>query len=114
MANDDLPEDIPRLEEEIERLAMAAEGCRKIILVAKVAIAIGGVVLLGTIVGIIKFDQFAMIASLAAVLGGIVAAGSNGTTMQQATARMRDAEALRAELIDRLAFPVTIDGTQPQ
>jgi len=100
---------IPRLEAEIERLARVAESCRKVILAAKVAIALGALVLLVTIVGLIRVNQLVTLGAIAAILGGIAAAGSNARTLREATANMRAAEARRAELIATLPFSAVIE-----
>jgi undecaprenyl pyrophosphate phosphatase UppP len=102
---------IRRLEAEIERLGEVAESCRKVILAAKVAIAVGALVLLITIAGLINVDQIIAFAASAVILGGIVAAGSNSRTLNEATANMRAAETRRAELIGALPFSAVIEGT---
>jgi len=111
-ADGDLAAQISRAEAEIDRLGRVIEGCRKIILASKAAIAIGAVMLLATVVGLIRLDQFVAIGSIAAVLGGIAALGSNATTMRQATANLRAAEALRADLIGQLRFGAVIEGSE--
>lgn len=103
---------IPRLEREIERLAQVAESCRKLILAAKVAIALAVVTVLATVTGLIQADQLVTLAAIAAILGGIAVGGSNARTRREATANMRATEARRAELIAALPFAQVIGETK--
>jgi hypothetical protein len=103
---------IARLEAQIERFREVAESCRKVILAAKVAIALGAVVLLVTVTGLINVDQIVAFAASAVILGAIVAAGSNSRTLNEATANIRAAEARRAELIGALPFSQVIEETK--
>lgn len=103
MSDDDGPhEQIAQLEAQIETLAATVESCRKIILLAKVAIAGGVLLMLAMLVGALRPDVATLSAATAALLGGIVLLGSNRSTADQALAKMKQAEAARAALIDRL------------
>jgi hypothetical protein len=99
-------DEIARLEAQIEELAERIERCRRIILGAKVAIAAGTVLLLALVVGIVPFNPTAMIVAMTAIIGGIVALGSNTTTAKQATVDMEAAEAQRTTLIGRMHLRV--------
>jgi len=68
-------DEIVRLEEHIEDLATKIESCRKLILVSRIAVAGGGLVLTGTLFGVIRFDPAIMAAAVAALLGGIAVWG---------------------------------------
>jgi hypothetical protein len=102
MSEADPHEQIAQLEAQIETLAETVEGCRKIMLVAKVAMAGGAILVLAMLLGAVRTELASLSGATAAVLGGIVLLGSNRSTADQALARMRKAEAARAGLIDRL------------
>jgi len=92
---------IERLEDRIEQLAHKLAGCRKYALAARVAMALGGVLLLALIVGVVRPD-LALPGSIAALLGGIVLGGSNRSTADQAAAELAEAEAERTALIGQI------------
>jgi hypothetical protein len=108
---DDPREQISELEEQIEELAGALERCRKTAVAAKSAMAFGAILLAATILGIITFNPMAMVAGLAALLGGVVVFGSNVSTSNQLAETMRNAEALRAALIGRLDIRLVHDAS---
>lgn len=93
--------EIERLETRIEKLARTMDSCRKFILAAKIAIAVGAIWFVLAPFAIVRFDVTAMLCALAAVIGGIVVLGSNTSTLRQASDDARAAENLRNELIGR-------------
>jgi uncharacterized membrane protein YkgB len=103
-------DEISLIEARLEELAETAERCRKIIFVSKAAIAIGVTLLLVMILGIFGSNQVAAIASIAAVLGGIVSLGSNISTLRQTMAATSAAEVLRSDLIDRIDLRMVGEG----
>jgi hypothetical protein len=108
MDDDDLREQILSLE--IEELAETVESCRKIILISKAVIAVGGILILAMTMGMVRFDPMVMIGAIAAIIGGTVVFGSNTSTSKQTMAAMKASEALRAELISRIDLRVIEDG----
>ncbi|QWG22216.1 hypothetical protein KMZ93_19885 [Bradyrhizobium sediminis] len=111
MDEDNPVDEISRIEARLEELAEASERCRKIILVSKTAIAGGGALLLVMMLGLFGSNQVAAIGSIAAVLGGIVALGSNVSTLRQTMAAISAAEVLRSDLIGRIDLRVVGDRT---
>jgi len=118
MAEDDLIDEhdpaaeISTIEARLEHLAEVAERCRKIIFASKAAIVTGCAVLLVMMFGLLGSNQVIAIGSMAAVLGGIVSLGSNVSTLQQTTAAISAAEALRSELIGRIDLRVVGERAQ--
>ncbi|HEY2135972.1 MAG TPA: hypothetical protein VGH49_08795 [Xanthobacteraceae bacterium] len=110
MADDDPRDQISQLEAQIEALAEEVERCRKIALISKAVIAAGALWMLAMTLGPFRFDPVAMIAAMTAIIGGIVAFGSNASTWEQKAGAMNDAGALRAELIGRLELRVVEGG----
>jgi hypothetical protein len=106
MDDDDLRNEIALLEARSEALTESIERCRKISLTAKLTIAAGAIWIVLVLLGVIAFSPGTIIAAMAAVLGGIVLLGSNATTWAQTDAALHEAEAMRADLIGRMALPV--------
>jgi hypothetical protein len=106
MDDETFREDIALLEARIERLADARERCRKISLVAKIAIAAGAIWTLLTLVTLLPFYPSTFFGSLAAMIGGTVLLGSNKTTWEDTEAALREAEGARATIIGRMELRV--------
>jgi hypothetical protein len=104
--------EISHLETEIEELTEVIERCRKIILISKIAVAAAAILLLALTFGMIRFDPVAMIGTIAVLIGGTVIFGSNMSTAKQTAAAVQTAEALRAELIDKIDLRVVTEQTQ--
>ena len=99
-------EAIARLEEHIEELEAKLESCQKFAGASRFAMALGGVLLVGLMFGVIPFDPLALTGAMAAGLGGVVTLGSNNSTAKEATAQLAAAEAERAELIGSIDLRV--------
>ena len=102
MADGDLRDQIARIESDIEQLAETLDRCRQAMLFSKVAIAAGGIWILGYFLGAIGSDPAILIGALAAIIGGVVVFGSNSTTSKQIMAALKAAETQRAKLIDMI------------
>ena len=69
------------------------------LLVVIVALPAAFIVIAATVFGVVGFDPRAILAALAALLGGIVLWGSNSSTGKEAAGELAKAEANRAALI---------------
>jgi len=98
--------EIGLLEQRIEQLSDKLEGCRKFILAARIAMALGGAILAGLMFGVIRFDALAMSLGIVGLIGGFVVSGSNRSTAQEAEAQIAASEARRAELISGMGLRV--------
>jgi hypothetical protein len=102
MNDSDHRDEIVRLEAQIDGLASRIESCCKFILVGRIAVAGGGAVLIAMLIGAIQFDPAVIGVAVTAVLGGIVAAGSNRSTAKEAMHELTLAEAKRTALIGQI------------
>jgi hypothetical protein len=107
--NDSTRDEIVRLEAQAEELADRIESCRRFILAGWISIVTGGLVLLAMSLGLIQSGPSILGLAAAAVLGGIVAAGSNRSTAKEATMELIATQARRAELINQLDLRVVSD-----
>jgi hypothetical protein len=104
-------EAIARLETRIDELREGLESCRKFILASRIAIAAGAIWMRAVIIGIVNFEPTAVIAAIAAIIGGTVVFGSNTATEKEMSAAVSDAEARRAALIGSLELRIVGEAT---
>ena len=107
MNDSDHGDEIVRFEAPIDELAASVESCRKLIVAGRIAVAGGGVVLVAMVIGAIRLDPSVMAGAVAAVLAGIVAAGSNRSMASDAW--LAAAEAKRAALIEQIDLRLVSD-----
>ena len=106
-------DEIVRLEEEIDELAARIESCRKFILAGRILVIGGGAVLVAILIGALQFNPSVMAVAVAAVLGGIVAAGSSHSTAKEATHELTAAEAKRTALIEQIDLRLVSEHDDP-
>jgi hypothetical protein len=114
MNDNDHRNEILRLETQIDELAARIESCRKFILVGRIAIAGGGGILIALLIGAIQTDPAVVAVAVTAVLGGIVAAGSNHSTAKEAMHELTAAEAKRTALIGLIDLRLVSDRDELQ
>ncbi len=105
--------EIADLELEIDRLSEAADRCRKIAIGAGVATTLGGLMLSGLLLGVLRFSPEALVMALAALIGGVALMGSNQGTAAEIKSRMNAAVARRSELIDALMLQPVEPASMP-
>ncbi|GGK41623.1 hypothetical protein [Salinarimonas ramus] len=91
---------IERLEVEIAALEESAERCGKIMLASRIAIVAGAVILAATFLGFLRLGGLGFVASVSAILIGIVAYGSNRSTRETLRADIARRRETRDALID--------------
>jgi hypothetical protein len=101
-----LREEIVRLEADIEQFAETIESCRKLILIAKAAMALAALLIFGAVFGVITLDPAVLIGAFGVALGGLVVFGSNTSTLEQAKAATKAAELRRSALIGQIDLRV--------
>jgi hypothetical protein len=102
----DLRDEIVRLEAEIERLAETIESARKLIVLAKIAMGLAALLIVGALFGLISLDPAVLIGAFGILIGGIVVFGSNTSTLEQAKTATKAAELRRSGLIGQIDLRV--------
>jgi len=101
--------EIARLEELVEELSLKLETCRKYSGAALASMGLGAVLLAAGLSGVIALDPVTLLAAAAALMGGVVLAGSNRSTRREIEAQLAEAEAARRELIGQIQLRVVAE-----
>jgi hypothetical protein len=95
-------DEIERLELQIEQLRDAIERSRRLRLAGRVSAVAGPLLLAGFALGLVNYTPARMIVALALAIGGIVLMGSSRSSTEELERALRRAEAERVAAIDAL------------
>ena len=104
-------DEIARLEARIEGLVAKLENCRKVSVVARIAVGAGIAIFLAGLAGFFRFDVTVILTAVTSVIGGLVLLGSNSSTANETADEMAKAEAERAALIGSIRLRVVGGNT---
>ena len=104
-------EEIARLELRLEELSSSLEQSRKAILFSKLSLAVGILLTVAIVFGLMRAQPLPVVLAIAAVFGGIVGFGSNVSTLRQDTSALEAAATARAELINQLELRDIVQTT---
>ena len=114
MSDNELQHLVEQLEAEIEELRETAQNCGKWILASKLAMAVAGAWLVAIAMGVIGVDPTALVLAIALMLGGIVLAGSNASTLRRTLEALNVKEAQRMRAIDGAGLAVVETIAKPR
>ena len=95
-------EEIERLELRIEKLSEAIERSRRLRLAGRALVVIGPMLLAGFALGLVSDSPTRVIVALALAIGGVVLMGSSRSSTEELERSLRQAEAERIAAIDAL------------
>jgi hypothetical protein len=95
-------DEIERLELRIEELSEAVERSRRLRLAGQASAVIGPALLAGFALGLVAYTPARVIVALALAIGGIVLMGSSRSSTDKLERALRQAEAERTAAIDAL------------
>ena len=95
-------EEIERLELRIEKLSEAIERSRRLRLAGRALVVIGPMLLAGFALGLVSDSPTRVIVALALAIGGVVLMGSSRSSTEELERSLKQAEAERIAAIDAL------------
>jgi len=103
-------EEIERLELRIEKLSEAIERSRRLRLAGRALVVIGPMLLAGIALGLVNHSPTRMIAALALAIGGVVLMGSSRSSTEELERSLKQAETERIAAIDALNLTAVGDS----
>jgi len=95
-------DEIERLERRIEELSAAIERSRTLRLAGRASAIAGPALIAGFVLGLVAYTPARMVVALALAIGGVVLMGSSRSSTEELERALRKAEAERVAAIDAL------------